>query len=113
RRSIWLLFGAVAFLLLIACANVANLLLARAEARQREIAVRSALGAGGLHVARQLLTEGIALAVISGVVGIVVAWAGVRALAWWNPANIPRVAAVALDMRVLLFTAAIAMLTSV
>ena len=113
RRSIWLLFGAVAFLLLIACANVANLLLARAEARQREIAVRSALGAGGLRVARQLLTEGLALAVVSGAAGLALAWAGVRVLAWWNPASIPRVAGVSLDARVLIFTAAVALLTSV
>jgi putative ABC transport system permease protein len=113
RRAVWLLFGAVGFLLLIACANVANLLLARAEARQREIAVRSALGAAGWRVLQQLLTESLVLSSISAVVGLGLAYAGVRFLAWWNPANIPRVAGVSLDARVLIFTAAIALLTSV
>ena len=113
RRAVWLLFGAVGFLLLIACANVANLLLARAEARQREIAVRSALGAGGWRVVRQLLTESLVLSSASAIVGLGLAYAGVRFLAWWNPANIPRVAGVTLDARVLLFTAVVAILTSV
>ncbi len=112
RRAIWLLFGAVAFLLLIACANVANLLLARAEGRQREIAVRAALGASGLRVVRQLLTESLVLTFIATVVGLVLAFAGVRFVGWWNPANVPRVADVAVDLRVLLFTAAVAVVTS-
>ena len=113
RRSIWLLFGAVAFLLLIACANVANLLLARAEGRQREIALRAALGAGGVRVVRQLLTESLVLSVFAAAVGLGLAFAGVRFLAWWNPADIPRVANVSLDPRVLGFTAALAFVTSV
>ena len=113
RLSIWLLFGAVGFLLLIACANVANLLLARAEARQREIAVRSALGAGGLRVLRQLLTESFVLASASAVVGLALAYGAVRLVAWWNPASIPRVAGVSLDWRVLLFTGVVALVTSV
>jgi putative ABC transport system permease protein len=113
RRSIWLLFGAVGFLLLIACANVANLLLARAEARQREIAVRSALGAGSLRVLRQLLTESLVLTGISAVVGLALAYEGVRLVAWWNPENIPRVAGASLDLRVLFFTAFVALVTSV
>jgi putative ABC transport system permease protein len=112
RRAIWLLFGAVAFLLLIACANVANLLLARAEGRQREIAVRSALGAGGWRLARQLLTESLVLTAVAAVVGLAFAYGGVRFLAWWNPANLPRVGAVDLDLAVLVFTAAVALLTS-
>jgi putative ABC transport system permease protein len=113
RKAILLLFGAVAFLLLIACANVANLLLARAESRQREIAVRSALGAGRLRVVRQLLTESLALTGVSAAAGLALAFGGVRFLAWWNPANIPRVAEARLDARVLLFTALVALVTSV
>ena len=113
RRTIWLLFGAVAFLLLIACANVANLLLARAEGRQREIAVRAALGAGSGRVVRQLLTESLVLAAMAALAGLALAYAGVRFLAWWNPADIPRVANVTLDGRVLAFTALIAFATSV
>jgi putative ABC transport system permease protein len=113
RRAIWLLLGAVAFLLLIACANVANLLLARAEGRQREIAVRAALGAGGARVVRQLLTESLILTGGAATVGLGLAFAGVRFLSWWNPANIPRVADVSLDLRVLGFTAGVALITSV
>ena len=113
RRAVWLLFGAVAFLLLIACANVANLLLARAEGRQREIAVRAALGAGGARVVRQLLTESLVLTTVAAAVGLGLAFTGVRFLAWWNPANIPRVAEVSLDLRVLGFTAVVALVTSV
>jgi putative ABC transport system permease protein len=113
RRAIWLLFGAVAFLLLIACANVANLLLARAEGRQREIAVRAALGASGLRVMRQLLTESLLLTGVAAAVGLGLAFVGVRFVAWWNPAGVPRVANVRLDTTVLLFTAIVAMFTSV
>jgi putative ABC transport system permease protein len=112
RKTIWLLFGAVGFLLVIACANVANLLLVRAEARQREIAVRSALGAGAWRVTRQLLTEGLVLASLSAAAGLALASAGVRALAAWNPADIPRVAQAAIDWRVLLFTAIAALVTT-
>ena len=113
RRPIWLLFGAVAFLLLIACANVANLLLARAEGRQREIAVRAALGASGGRVLRQLLTESLVLTAVAAGVGLVLAFAGVRFLAWWNPASVPRVGMVGLDTTVLLFTALAAIVTTV
>src|SRR5687768_14625941 len=113
RRAILLLLGAVAFLLLIACANVANLLLARAEARQREIAVRSALGAGGWRLVRQMLTESLVLTSVAAAVGLLLAYAAVRYVAWWNPADIPRVATVELDARVLGFTALVALVTSV
>jgi len=113
RRAIWLLAGAVGFLLLIACANVANLLLARAEARQREMAVRTALGAGALRIVRQLMTESLVLAAISTVAGLAIAVIGVRLLAAWNPSSIPRVGGAAVDGRVLAFTAAIALLTTI
>ena len=113
RRAIWLLFGAVGFLLLIACANVANLLLARAEARQREMAVRTALGAGAARVVRQLLTESLVLAGVSAAAGLALAGLGVRLLAWWNPSSIPRVAGAAIDWRVLLFAAGAALVTTV
>jgi predicted permease len=113
RRTLWLLFGAVGFLLLIACANVANLLLARAEARQREMAVRTALGAGAWRVVRQLLTESLVLAAISGIAGLALATIGVRALAAWNPSSIPRVAGATVDWRVLMFTMLLALLTTV
>jgi predicted permease len=113
RRAILLLLGAVGFLLLIACANVANLLLARAEARQREIAVRSALGAGAWRVVRQMLTESLVLTAVSAMVGLLLAYGAVRYVAWWNPASIPRVATVSLDARVLAFTALVAFATSI
>ena len=113
KRAILLLLGAVGFLLLIACANVANLLLARAEARQREIAVRSALGAGGWRIVRQLLTESLVLTTAAAALGLLLAFAAVRYVAWWNPANIPRIATVGLDSRVLAFTALVALLTSI
>ena len=113
RRAIWLVFGAVGFLLLIACANVANLLLARAEARQREIAVRSALGAGFARVMRQLMTESLVLAGISTAVGLALAAAGIRALALWSPSSVPRVGGVAIDWRVLAFTIVVALTTTI
>jgi putative ABC transport system permease protein len=112
RRSVWLLLGAVGFLLLIACANVANLLLARAEGRQREMAVRTALGATRRRMLRQLLTESLVLTSLSAVAGLALAYAGVRLVAWWNPASIPRVSGASIDPGVLLFTAVVALLTS-
>jgi putative ABC transport system permease protein len=113
RRAVWLLLGAVAFLLLIACANVANLLLARAEARQREIALRTALGASGGRLVRQLLTESLLLTALATLVGLALAFGGVRFVGWWNPAGVPRVSEVTVDGPVLLFTALVAIATSV
>lgn len=116
EKSIWVLAAAVGFVLLIACANVANLLLARAEVRKRELAIRSALGAGRLRIVRQLLTESLLLAAAGAVLGIVFGLVGIRALLSVNTAGLPRVgtdgALVSLDWRVLLFTLVLTLLTS-
>jgi predicted permease len=109
--ALWVLQGAVGFVLLIACANLANLLLARAESRQKEFAIRSALGAGRLRLLRQFLTEGVVLALIGGTLGVALGFAALRALLAANPDSVPRSASIALDPSVLLFTLAISILT--
>ena len=111
KTALWVLQGAVAFVLLIACANLANLLLARAESRQREFAIRSALGAGRWRLLRQFLTEGIVLALLGGVVGTAIGVAGLRAVLAADPDSIPRSGEIALDPTVLLFTVAISIVT--
>ena len=113
RRPLLILNGAVAFVLLIACANVANLLLSRAVARQKEMAVRAALGASRPRIIRQLLTESVFLAVCAGVVGVFLSFSAVSALHYLGARSVPRLASISLDARVLLFTLAISLFAGI
>ena len=104
RRSLWILLGSVGFVLLIACANVANLMLSRAVARQQEIAVRTALGATRWDIIRQLLTESLLISLCGGVLGVLICLVSVQAIHVLGTKSIPRLQDVGIDGRVLLFT---------
>jgi predicted permease len=109
RNALWVLMGTIAMVLLIACANVANLLLVRAESRQQELAVKAALGAGTGRIVRELLTESLTLAMLGGVVGVALAYAAVRLLVFLEPGNLPRLQDIRIDVPVLLFAIALSL----
>ena len=113
RRAMLVLLGSVALVLLIACANVANLLLTRASGRQKEVAIRTALGAGLLRLVRQLLLESVLLGLAGGVAGLLIAQAALYVVRTVNPGNIPRLDVIALDGSVLAFTFAVSVLTGI
>jgi putative ABC transport system permease protein len=117
KQSLLIYVGAVGFVLLIACANVANLLLVRATGRRREIAIRAAIGGSRGRIIRQLLTESVVLSLAGGVLGLILGWAGIRALLSINTAGLPRVGEngtfVGLDWRVVAFTVGVSLLTGI
>jgi putative ABC transport system permease protein len=113
RNPLLTLQGAVAFVLLIGCANVAGLLLARAASRRTEVAVRTALGAGRGRIIRQLITESFPLSILGGIIGIILSWGGLKLFIAAAPPGFPRLEELSLDLRVLVFTAFVVMLTAV
>lgn len=113
RPAMLVLLGAVAFVLLIGCVNVANLLLARAETRRREIAIRKAIGAGVGGLIGQFITEGVLLSVAGAAVGLALAFAGLRLIVLTNAGTIPRIAEISIDWRVLLVTLAVSLITGI
>jgi len=113
RRALLVLLGSVGLVLLIACANVANLLLTRAAGREKELAVRTALGAGWQQLARQLLTESVLLGLLGGGAGLLVAQLSIYAVRTINPGNIPRLEAVAINSTVLVFTLGVSLATGI
>ena len=112
RPTLWVLFGAVTLVMFIACANVANLVLARAQRRGRELSVRAALGASRLQLVGQLLIESLVLGVLGTIAGAGLAVLPVRALVLMSPSSIPRLSEVTVDIHVLAFAAGAAIVTS-
>ena len=110
---LWVVMGALALVLLVACANVANLLLVRVEGRRQELAIRSALGASWGRTAGELVTESLVLAIVGSLIGLGLAFAALRALVWAAPEGLPRLHEIHIDLYALLFTAGLAILTSV
>src|SRR5262249_37898661 len=113
RLALWMLGGAVSFVFLIAAANVTSLSLARSIARAREMAVRAALGASAGRIVRQLLAESLLLAAVSGLIGTLLALAGIRLVRVFGPATLPRLNEIALDLRALGWALAISLLTGI
>ena len=113
RLALFVLLGAVVFVLLIACSNIANLVLARGASRNREMAVRTALGAGRIRLTQQLFTESVLLALLSGCVGLILASIGVRALIAFGPPDIPRLDEARVDGRVLAFTLGVSLFSAI
>ena len=111
ENVLWVLLGAVGIVLLVACANVANLFLVRAEGRQQEIAVRTAVGGSRGQVARQFLLEGLVIGLLGGLAGVGLAFGGLRLLTWMGPATLPRLNEISLDPTVLAFTLGISILS--
>jgi predicted permease len=113
RRTLIILLGAVAFVLLIACANVANLLLSRAVARQKEIAVRTALGASAMRIVRQLLTESVLLAVCGGALGVILSLLSIHWIRVLGPKSVPRLSDIGIDRGVLIFTLSLSLFSGI
>ncbi len=111
--ALWVVTGTIGLVLLIACVNVTNLLLVRAEARKLELSLRAALGAGRARIARELLVESVLLGLMGGALGVAVASAGLRLLLWLNPANLPRLNEIGLDASSLLFTVTLSLAAGV
>ena len=113
RTALWILLGAVILVLLIACANIANLLMARATTRQKDTAIRIGLGASRWHLIRQLLTESLLFSLLGGALGLVFTYGGIQILTTVGPANIPRLSEVGIDGWVLAFTLVVSVLTGI
>lgn len=113
RPTLWMLLGAVAFILLIACVNVANILLMRANAREKEIAIRAAVGAEPGRIVRQLLTESVVLAILGGLLGLFLAYVSLKVLIKLAPSNIPRLEEISIDWRVLTFSLGVSVFSGI